>query len=37
MKLDIDENELKGLFNMIDKNKNNYISYDEFSKAIREA
>ena len=29
MALDIEEKELKGLFNMIDKDHNNYITYDE--------
>lgn len=29
MSLDIEESELKGLFNMIDKDHNTYITYDE--------
>lgn len=29
MNLDIIEDELKGLFNLIDKDKNNVITYDE--------
>ena len=37
MTLEIDENELKGLFKMIDKDKSSYINYDELQKAIREA